>query len=90
MQLNILETNNNKNIYASVIGFLDNSDHLALMKQHLENIREMPQGKTSLSGSLNFQRAQKRLRDCQNLLSSVSVFLLYTLDCCWVLKVILK
>lgn len=62
---------------------------MAQTKQHLENIREMPQGKSSLSGSLNFRREQERLRDCQNL-SLVSVFLLHTLDCSWVLKVVLK
>lgn len=75
---------------ASVIGFFSGSDHLSLMKQHLENIKEMPQGKSSLSGNLHFQGAQKRLRDCQDLLSLVSPFLLYILDCYRFLKVILK
>lgn len=40
----MLEMHTHK-ICASVIGFYGSSDHLALMKQHLESIRETPQEK---------------------------------------------
>lgn len=49
MQLNMLDMNNKKNICASVIGFLGGSGHLALMKQHLESIREMLWGEKAPS-----------------------------------------
>lgn len=82
-----------KNTCASVIAFLGGSEHLALVKQYLKTLEKCLGEKTTSLVVLVFKGHKRDLETdtiCYHQLSSVSLLLLYTLDCCWFLKVTLK